>query len=423
MTAVAKIQAARISARKSYPWIAPFLIRLDPREKAGCNTIATDLHGRLYYDPEIVEQLSADQLAYEVKKATMPLVLNHGRRASTVVHDKRSQEVWSKASDIVVNELMILDRQHVPQSATTTANTFDEDGRELPSHLSLEQYYGILYSQVEEEEGGGGGGDGPVEEGKGPVDEPLEGGKSKDGQDKPWEDEYEPPKLGEDSEGLDDQTQDELRKEMVDKRGSDSMSRSGNNALETMAAKVAGHKISPQQLLRMAIVKSLDGRKQGFDSPTYRRVSRRPSVSSFLRPTYESPTPRICVMVDVSGSMGTDDIELAFGMIDTALTGMKCRQLRVVGANTDINTDQIVTKMSDVDLDIGGGTKMDVAVNKIMAEPPSTIPDLLILVTDGGTYWPKQTKAPFVACITRPEDQDPLWEKAHDWMPLIYMVD
>ena len=128
-------------------------------------------------------------------------------------------------------------------------------------------------------------------------------------------------------------------------------------------------------------------------------------------------------MVDVSGSMGTDDIELAFGMIDTALTGMKCRQLRVVGANSNINTDQIVTKMSDVDLHLGGGTRMDVAVNRVMSEPPSTIPDLLILVTDGGTDWPEKTKAPFVACITRPESADPLWAEAPDWMSLVYMVD
>ena len=66
---------------------------------------------------------------------------------------------------------------------------------------------------------------------------------------------------------------------------------------------------------------------------------------------------------------------------------------------------------------------MDEAINKVMDVPMSKIPDLVILVTDGGTAWPDKSKTPFIACVTRPESSNPLWNRCPDWMNLVYMVD
>ena len=64
-------------------------------------------------------------------------------------------------------------------------------------------------------------------------------------------------------------------------------------------------------------------------------------------------------------------------------------------------------------------------VHKVMDVPTSKLPDLVILVTDGGTDWPDRdkTKTPFISCVTRPESIDPLWKPCPDWMSLVYMVD
>lgn len=433
MDAQTKIAAAKSKCIKDYPWMFEAFFKLDPRPKDGCGTIATDSHLRLYYDPEVVMQSDMNMLTYRIKAATLPPILLHGSRGKTVTNTKSGMDAWCTASDVVVNDLLQHDNQWIPYDAKTFSNTEDIDGMTLPRDLSMEQYFRLLYQQDEPEQdpnGDGntdGDGDGDGDSAGNPgVDDSGDGtgesdGSGKHGQPQSWEDPYETPKLGEDSDGVTEQELDDLRESMVERRGSDSMSQSGCQALSSMAAETNEHKISAQELLRMAICTDLSKMKRGHDVPSYKRPARRPSWSSFVRPSYQSPEPSVCVVVDVSSSMSTDEIKLAFGMIDTVFKGMRVKELRVVGANVDINTDQIVRRLEEVDLKLGGGTCMKTAVNRIMSAPPSKLPDLTILVTDGGTYWPDKTPTPFLACITGPEGT--YHPAKPDWMKLVYMVD
>lgn len=413
-----QIAIAKKRCIKDYPWLFEAFFKLDPRPKQGCNTIAIDPHLRLYYDPELVQTMDMADIVYQIKKATLAPILLHGKRGVTVTGTKSGMEAWCTASDVVINDLLALDGQAIPDDARQSANTVCSQGYPLPGDLSIEQYFRLLYESAEEEEDDPNGPDEGQGEGQGEPD-----GSGKHGQPQPYEDPYAPPKLGEDADGITDEELDNLREALVDRRGSDSMSRSGCHALASMVAETAEHKISPQELLRMAICTDLAKAKKGFDCPTYKRPARRPSLSKFVRPSYLSPTPKVCVIVDVSSSMGEKDIKLAFGMIDTVFNGMRVDEIRVIGANTNINTDQSVRKLKEVELKLGGGTSMDVAVDRVMSEPTNKLPDLCILVTDGGTDWPSQTSVPFIACCTRPERDKPLWTKVPNWMKLVYMVD
>lgn len=411
-----KVRAGLIKGRNSYPWIAPLLIRTSVREKAGCETIAMDAHARLYYDPDLVDSLTVDEVAYHIKKSALAVILRHGKRAVNFVTDKNSEQCWEKASNIVVNGLLEYDNQSVPESAATACNVTDSNGKTLPRQLSIEEYYRLILTDEEEQEDGD-------DDGKQSVD--LPGCSGQNGSQQDYEDEFSDPEIGGDADGMTDGEIDKIRDGMVEQRGGDSMSRSGNSALANMVDETASHKVSPQTLLKMAVSKNINQRKRGFDYRTYKRTSRRESIGGFLRPTWESPVPSVCVIVDVSQSMTDEDIELAFGMIDTAFKGMKLRQLRVVGANTSVNSDQIVSSLSGVKLKRGGGTAMDDAVHKVMDVPTKDLPDLVILVTDGGTQWPDRdkTKTPFISCVTRAESEDPLWRPCPDWMKLVYMID
>ena len=101
---------------------------------------------------------------------------------------------------------------------------------------------------------------------------------------------------------------------------------------------------------------------------------------------------------------------------------MKLDEVRVIGADTKIASDQkSVRKSSSVKLSGGGGTRLNTVVNDLLSEPANSLPDLLIVVTDGGTPWPDKNRVPFIACITCEEGKGHIPYKPPSWMPVVYV--
>jgi predicted metal-dependent peptidase len=120
--------------------------------------------------------------------------------------------------------------------------------------------------------------------------------------------------------------------------------------------------------------------------------------------------------------MSRHERELGLGMVDLALKGMKLDEVRVIGADTKIASDQkSVRKSTSVKLSGGGGTRLDTVVNELLSEPANSLPDLLIIVTDGGTAWPDKSRVPFIACITNEEGKGYMPYKPPSWMPVVYV--
>lgn len=421
MDARTKVNLAIRQSCKEWPWLATLLLRVRPVEKTGINTFGADQRLKFYFDPDTIDQTEFNDLVYQIKKSVVHPVLRHNVRGSYIITDQQSQEAFATATEIAANQMFTADHQYIPDSAKTHLNTMSTDGNQLPVGLCVEEYFSMLLDDQDKPDPEDEDGDDERGDGDGTTDVPV-GGSSQDGQPREWEDlPDEEGTMTSPEEGVSDEELDRIVQRLVE-TASDSMSRSGGGDFSIVADSVGTPKIRPEQLLRMAIAKSLDASRQGSTDPTYRRISRRHQESDvYLRPSYLDPKPKVTVVIDSSASMGTDDIELGSGIVDLALSGMDLESVRVVSGDTDIRNDQKdVRRIADLDIKGGGGTEMGQIVDKVLSEPDSQLPDLCILVTDGGTDWPEKHKVPFVACVTRGPEY--VYGTPPSWMPLVHVA-
>lgn len=428
-----KITLAIRQSCRDWPWLATLLLRIRPVEKDGIGTAGCDERLKFYYDPEFIDTVDMKDLCYMIKKSVTHPVLRHPSRGKWIISDSKSQEAFTIASDLSAHQMFSADGQYVPDNANTIHSFRMNDGSQLPYGLCLEEYFSFILQDLEEDdqEDDDGSGSGSDEQGQDAQQEPSQsdeqpdeqqgprgqgGGSSQDGQERDWED---PP---ENDEGV---SQDELDRVInhLSETASNNMSKCGSADFSLSVAQSSRPKVRPEQLLRQAIARKVSKFRRGTDQQTFRRPSRRFNPNDeFIRPSYIKPTPNVTVVVDSSASMGSHDISLGLGMIDMAIKGMQLGEVRVVSGDTDIRNDQKrVTKLADVDIKGGGGTDMGKIVDKVLDQKSSDLPDLVILVTDGGTAWPSKSKIPFVACVTRDKNCY-FWETPPEWMPLVHVA-
>jgi predicted metal-dependent peptidase len=181
-------------------------------------------------------------------------------------------------------------------------------------------------------------------------------------------------------------------------------------------------KLSPAQMIRKVISRQFSNMKRGTTHQTYRRPSRRQIPDNpFITASWDSPQPRLAIIVDTSGSMSGTDIEVALGVIDDAIKSLRLDHIRVIGADTEICSDQThIRNLSQVKLRGCGGTSMDHVCNKISQEKKGR-PNVIILVTDGGTHWPDNHGVPIIAALSRNKEQTYWWAEKKDWIKYIHL--
>jgi len=400
-----------------WPRLATTLLRLDPREKAGIETIAVDQHLRLYYDPDWIGDQKFDDIVFFIKQEVIHPLLGHAERSQKILGDlsgparKYVQEKLNIAADCSVHSFMSQENQFISSKATVPSDcTSIKTQTPLVSGLSLEEYFVHIFDrdemeQIMEQEDTGRGGGGDIADdvmvnGTGPLVSGHNGGSGADGEQRGYEDKYEPEQLGDNERsdglgGVSDNDLDQLSDDFIE--GSGKGSHGGHGRGRNAGKKKP--RLTPEQLIRMAVGKSANVR-HGFDEPTYRRPNRRSHDSELIRPSYQQRSPSVTVVVDTSGSMSQRDLDLAAGVLEIALKGMQLDSLRVVMADHDIQTDAQVSSLKDVKFVGGGGTSMDDVCDEI-ARKHRNETDLLVCVTDGETSWPSSRKVPMVAAITR----------------------
>jgi predicted metal-dependent peptidase len=117
--------------------------------------------------------------------------------------------------------------------------------------------------------------------------------------------------------------------------------------------------------------------------------------------------------------MEDSDIGLAVGLINRVLNRFQVRSgIRVITGDTSGKTSTVVNRKLDKLLTMGGGgTDMRPLIDEALSTSPK--PQLVLVVTDGGTPWPESSKGvPVVACITRDEPG----HEIPDWMGTFCMV-
>jgi len=147
-------------------------------------------------------------------------------------------------------------------------------------------------------------------------------------------------------------------------------------------------KIPWQQKLAL-VVRAAVGRRMGAVSHTHSRLSRRQAGIGYgaglpMLPALSAPQVKVAVVVDTSGSMGTDELKAAIaetsgvlraagGTIDLCACDAKVHELQPVRD----------AKQAAAMLKGGGGTDFRPAFNALMDRPRGARPDVVVFMTDG----------------------------------------
>ncbi len=452
----------RMTVYESFPYLSSYVYSLTPVERPGLGTMAVDKYGRMYYDPDWCETLTLEQGGYVVLHESVHLILRHCHRAPKIIGDHpTSQESLDLniAMDIVVWEFMEAIKDKAPEGGVT----FDKAKEKWPAierNMTVEQLYHIINesrkkppetevgqpgkkdpeesdndagSDEKQEDGDGGSEqespeDGPKDEGKsrGPSEQdqpedsgsggdeveddgfkPIGGGSAADGIPRDYEEEPDHTFEAFKEDRLLEAVEQNIE-ELENDRQWQAHSHPGTIPAELK--RIIKSKLHPQpnpwDRLR-ATVARVGANHRGAPDYTYRRMNRRQdAIPDLLRlKGVRQYMPKAVVGVDSSGSMTPGCLRKAIWVIRDGLKALG--EIPVVSCDAAVGQDIKVTRIGeDFDFRGGGGTDLRVLLDYADSEHR---PDVVVLVTDGGTPWPdKPTRYQLVIALTQ-ECSTPSW--------------
>ena len=233
----------------------------------------------------------------------------------------------------------------------------------------------------------------------------VAGGSCADGQAREWE--LPPPES--DASGQTDTPPavEQWKQEILLRNAADRVAASGKGSGAGMWREMVEHyeepKLDPRRLLQKTLAKRLGQLTSGCGKFTYRRPARRPSLGGTLRPRSFQPVPRILVIIDTSGSMSSREMRLGVGLVSKCINALRLQDgVRVMAGDDYAQWDDQVFNPRNIQLIGGGGTDMACLIEAAASKKPAERPELIVVVTDGETGWPKErVPMPVVAAITR----------------------
>ena len=121
--------------------------------------------------------------------------------------------------------------------------------------------------------------------------------------------------------------------------------------------------------------------------------------SAYLPGKYSLQLGPICVIVDTSGSISEGELSQAIAEIRAVADLVQPESIRVLSADTDVASEQVLEQGDDVDVTLagGGGTDMRIPLTYVEQYEPCVV----ILITDGYTPWPDSAPPyPLIVCCT-----------------------
>lgn len=357
-----KLFAARLFAVRARPYLATALFALHTVESRRVPTMAVDRHWRCYVSPTFVDRTPVEELAgVWVHEVSHLLRDHHGRSDRFAVKHGLAGPAerlrMNIAADCEINDDVFGDGLARPEGAVRP------ELLRLPEGELMEDY--LRQFQL------------------GPYTETmawLDCGSGADGLERDWD-------LGADgAHGLGDQERDAVR--FCVAQGI--TARPGNVPKGWQRwAQEAFHPPQPWRALLGAAVRSAASGPGVGEDYTYGRPSRRSaSLPGIILPSLRRRPPRVCVVIDTSGSVS--DAELGSAMLEVAAIG------RAVGGRRDMVTVLSCDAAARVAVPLcraegiplvgGGGTDLRTGFAKALLTNPR--PDVIVVLTDGQTPWP-----------------------------------
>jgi predicted metal-dependent peptidase len=376
--------AARFRAAFEYPYLTHALFALTPVACADLPspTMAVDQRWRLYVDPGFLARTPVEQVAGVLVHEVMHLVFDHGGRADTL--GVTNHHRWNLACDAAINRI-------ITTRESATGHPLELPNPVLPEHLGFESNPDvpaeIIYlstinlDRVDDRDNAD-----PDNE------EAADCGSGSHGASRRWERSEVTGQVA----GLSD-----VEVDLVRRRTATAITECGTStvspSLLRWANTVLESRVDWRRELAGAVRHGL-ATVAGMQQPTYSRPSRRTAASrGVLLPGQRRPVAQIAVVVDSSASMDAAAIDDAIAEVHGILRsgGVRGRDIRVWGCDTDANEINLSRGLAGSALRGGGGTDMAEGIRAACADRRFR-PHFIVVLTDGDTAWPDAPPGPRV---------------------------
>lgn len=399
------LAAIRVKASKMRPYYSRAIFASIPVQVPGLETFAIDKSWHFYYDPITLKE-------WGIVKAAGTLIheINHCLRS----HHERiklcgatNKEIANYATDAEINDDLLEEGIELPVPKLPNLMVTPENLGLIPGR-TMEEYYRELYDKADkieicfgcDKEDGEGAGNKPQSgQGKG-------SGKTKHIHIKSCGSGGHGHK--EDYELADSDTGDKLTPAEVE-----AVRRAVANEIQDYAKKnrgnvPAGLKRWADQYLHPKVAWNKEFRvylrnrlaeASGMVDFSYRRMSRRQAIQrDMVLPGFRMPIPKIASIIDTSGSVSQKGLIRAVSELAGVLksTG-RSKDVLVLSVDAEVHIAKRITNPKQIQLLGGGGTDMCKGfehIKKIRFKP-----DVVVLITDGETPYPKEPTPYKTICL------------------------
>ncbi|MFI9827305.1 VWA-like domain-containing protein [Streptomyces sp. NPDC051913] len=359
-----KLLAARLHAVKVRPYLAVALFALHIVEDRSVPTMAVDAHWRCYVSPAFVAGMPVEELAGVWVHEVSHLLRDHHGRGER--HAREHEEYGpgdrlrrNIAADFEINDDIYGDGLPRPTGVVLPSLLGLSNGLLMEEYLRTSSMSGLASHLAW-----------------------LDCGSGADGQARPWE-------LGADgANGLTRQQRDAVRFRVAEGiKGKPGDAPDGWRRW----ADEAFHPPQPWRQLLGAAIRSAAGAPGVGENHTYRRPSRRSAaVPGVLLPSLRRIPPRVCVVIDTSGSVS--DAELGSALLEVAAivraVGGRRDLVSVISCDAAAGLAAPLCRAEDIELIGGGGTDLRSGFSRALRSRPR--PDVIVALTDGQTPWPSE---------------------------------
>ena len=357
-----KLFAARLYAARVRPYLATALFALHTVASRQVPTMAVDRHWRCYVSPGFVDRTPVEDLAGVWVHEVSHLLRDHHGRSDRLARERGLTGPGERlrmniAADMEINDDAYGEGLVIPEGAVQPGSLG------LPTGNLMEDY--LRWFQL------------------GPRTQALawlDCGSGADGLDRGWE-------LGPDgAHGLSEQQRDAVRFRVA--QGITGRPGSAPNGWRRWAEE-AFHPPQPWRELLGAAVRSAASAPGAGEDYSYGRPSRRSAgLPGVVLPSLRRRPPRVCVVVDTSGSVS--DAELGSALLEVAAisrtVGGRRDLVTVVSCDAAARVAQPLCRAEGIELLGGGGTDLRAGFAKALR----TRPDVVVVLTDGQTPWPER---------------------------------
>ena len=401
-----RVMAARIVAQSRWPYLSTLLFNLKIVESAEVVTLAVDEGWRMYYSPEFVMAQTPEALATMVLHEALHCVNQHGPRFRALAQPSERHVAWNSAGDVGINH--VLDEANMPWGDFPPLRFTDLAKFEVKPEMATEKIYFTIVDYIEEH---------PDEFQSQSDCGSVMGGKARS---------YEIARNNSENPAIKSDQQDVIRDQVAQEILNHARIK-GIGSLPGFLLRWAEDLLEPKidwrkafaGAFRSSLATVLGRRDYVYTRPSRRQSAMRTGSHEIILPSMRKPAPpAIAIVVDTSGSVGIDEINMFLTEVDAIVKANGISSgVTVIPCDAQVGEIQKLRSrgaITTLRLHGGGGTDMGVGIAAAGLLRPT--PKIIVVFTDGYTGWPDALPKgveTMIVCLTAIEclETTPSWAK------------